>query len=37
VHPNHPETRMLLAELNIAAEDFPRRAITELVADPTAV
>jgi HemY protein len=39
VHPNHPETRMLLAELNIAAEDFPeaRRAITELVAkDPTA-
>jgi hypothetical protein len=29
---------MLLAELNIAAEDFPRRAITELVAkDPTAV
>lgn len=39
VHPDHPETRMLLAELNIAAEDFPeaRRAITELVAqDPTA-
>ena len=39
VHPNHPETRMLLAELNIAVEDFPevRRAITELVAkDPTA-
>jgi uncharacterized membrane-anchored protein len=38
VHPNHPETRMLL-ELNIAAEDFSpaRRAITELVAkDPTA-
>lgn len=38
-HPNHPETQMLIAELNIAAEDFPeaRRAITELVAeDPTA-
>ncbi|AKS47760.1 HemY protein [Octadecabacter temperatus] len=30
-----PETKMLLAELNIAAEDFPeaRRAITELVAE----
>jgi HemY protein len=26
VHPNHPETRMLLAELNISAEDFPRSA-----------
>jgi HemY protein len=39
VHPDHSETRMLLAELNIAAEDFPeaRRAITELVVkDPTA-
>ena len=38
-HPKHPETQMLLAELNIAAEDFPeaRRAITELVAeDPSA-
>jgi len=37
--PNHPETKMLLAELNIAAEDFPeaRRSITELVAEnPTA-
>ena len=36
---DHPETKMLLAELNIAAEDFPeaRRAITELVAEaPTA-
>ncbi len=31
----NPETKMLLAELNIAAEDFPqaRRAITELVAE----
>ena len=38
-HPAHPETKMLLAELNIAAEDFPeaRRAIAELVTeDPTA-
>lgn len=32
LHPDHPETFMLLAELNIAAEDFPeaRRAITKL-------
>ncbi len=31
--PNHPETKMLLAELNIAAEDFPaaRRALGDLV------
>ncbi|MFT5867380.1 MAG: HemY protein [Gammaproteobacteria bacterium] len=39
MHPDHPEIRMLLAELNIAAEDFPeaRRAIIELVAqNPTA-
>lgn len=39
LHPDHPETKMLIAELNIAAEDFPeaRRAITELVAEhPTA-
>jgi len=39
VHPEHAETKMLLAELHIAAEDFPeaRRAITELVAEqPTA-
>lgn len=39
VHPTHPETQMLVAELNIAAEDFPeaRRAITKLVAEnPTA-
>ncbi|WP_296418374.1 heme biosynthesis protein HemY [Pseudooctadecabacter sp.] len=39
VHPDHPETKMLLAELYIAAEDFPeaRRTITELVAEhPTA-
>ncbi|MGJ8610951.1 MAG: tetratricopeptide repeat protein, partial [Octadecabacter sp.] len=38
-HPEHPETKMMLAELHIAAEDFPeaRRTITELVAtDPTA-
>ncbi len=37
--PDHPETRMLLAELNIAAEDFPaaRRALGDLVeTDPTA-
>lgn len=35
LHPENPETKMLLAELNIAAEDFPeaRRAITELVAE----
>ncbi|MCF2905996.1 heme biosynthesis protein HemY [Octadecabacter sp. CECT 8868] len=39
VHANHAETKMLLAELHIAAEDFPeaRRAISELVAEqPTA-
>jgi HemY protein len=39
VHADHPETKMLLAELYIAAEDFPeaRRAITELVTEtPTA-
>jgi HemY protein len=38
-HPDHPETKMLLAELNIAAEDFPqaRRTIKDLVAEhPTA-
>ncbi len=38
-HADHPETKMLLAELLIAAEDFPeaRRTITELVAtEPTA-
>ncbi|SFQ15782.1 heme biosynthesis protein HemY [Tranquillimonas alkanivorans] len=37
-HPDHPETRMLLAELHIAAEDFPgaRRALGDLVkAHPT--
>lgn len=33
LRPEHPETRMLLAELNIAAEDFPeaRRALGDLV------
>ncbi|MBU2992350.1 heme biosynthesis HemY N-terminal domain-containing protein [Octadecabacter sp. 1_MG-2023] len=39
VHPTHAETKMLLAELYIAAEDFPeaRRAISELVVEqPTA-
>ena len=39
LHPDHPETRMLLAELNIADEDFPaaRRALGELATkDPTA-
>ena len=38
-HPDQPETIMLLAELNISAEDFPeaRRAITKLVSThPTA-
>ncbi|SFS19568.1 heme biosynthesis protein HemY [Yoonia litorea] len=37
--PNHPETKMLMAELHIAAEDFPeaRRAIADLVdQDPSA-
>lgn len=37
--PDHPETKMLLAELSIAAEDFPqaRRDIASLVeSDPTA-
>ena len=36
---NHPETKMLLAELNIAAEDFPsaKRALGDLVeTNPTA-
>jgi len=39
VNPTNPETKMLLAELNIAAEDFPnaRRAIGDLVEEkPTA-
>lgn len=39
INPDHPETKMLLGELNIAAEDFPeaRRAIAELVeSHPTA-
>ncbi len=39
VQPNHPETKMLLAELNIANEDFPqaRRSLGDLVeTDPTA-
>ncbi|MFC2970022.1 heme biosynthesis protein HemY [Acidimangrovimonas pyrenivorans] len=32
IHPEHAETRLLLAELNIAAEDFPaaRRALGDL-------
>jgi HemY protein len=32
-HPDNPETRMLLAELNLAAEDFPaaRRALGDLL------
>ncbi len=32
VHPDHPETRMMLAELHIAAEDFPaaRKALGDL-------
>ncbi|MGB5559578.1 MAG: heme biosynthesis HemY N-terminal domain-containing protein [Paracoccaceae bacterium] len=39
LNPDHPETRMLLAELNIAAEDFvtARAAVGDLVQnDPTA-
>jgi len=39
LHPDHPESRMLHAELQIAAEDFPaaRRALGDLVeTDPTA-
>ncbi|MFV0359566.1 heme biosynthesis protein HemY, partial [Tropicimonas sp.] len=39
INPANPETRMLSAELNIAAEDFPaaRRALGDLaVTDPTA-
>ena len=39
LQPEHPETKMLLAELNIAAEDFPaaRRAIGDLATEnPTA-
>ncbi|SPJ23211.1 heme biosynthesis protein HemY [Palleronia abyssalis] len=38
-HPDHPETKMLLAELHIANEDFPaaRRALGDLAtANPTA-
>lgn len=38
-HPDHPETRMLAAELNLAAEDFPatRRALGDLIeTKPTA-
>lgn len=33
LHPHHPETRLMLAELNIVAEDFPeaRRALGDLV------
>ena len=33
LHPHNPETRLLLAELNIVAEDFPeaRRALGDLV------
>lgn len=32
LHPDHDETRLLLAELNLAAEDFPaaRRALSDL-------
>ena len=39
IHPDHPETKMLLAELHIAAEDFPaaRRALGDLATThPTA-
>ena len=35
IKPDHPETKMLLAELNIAAEDFPaaRRALGNVCHD----
>lgn len=35
LHPDHEETRLLLAELNIAAEDFPeaRRALGDLATE----
>ncbi|MCC1491210.1 heme biosynthesis protein HemY [Cognatishimia sp. F0-27] len=35
IHPEHRETRLLLAELNIAAENFPeaRRAVSGMVED----
>ena len=39
IHPDHPETKMLLAELHIANEDFPaaRRALGDLATTkPTA-
>lgn len=39
INPNHDETRLLMAELHIAAEDFPaaKRALGDLVAErPTA-
>lgn len=39
INPDHPETKMLLAELNIAAEDFvaARKALGDLAeTDPTA-
>ncbi|MCV2882139.1 heme biosynthesis protein HemY [Actibacterium sp. XHP0104] len=39
IRPQHPETRMLMAELHIAAEDFPaaREALGDLIeTDPTA-
>ena len=37
-HPDHPETKLLLAELNIVAEDFPaaRRALGDLAQSPAA-
>ncbi len=39
LRPEHPETKMLLAELNIAAEDFPtaKRSLGDLIeTEPTA-
>ena len=38
IHPDHPETRLLLAELSIVAEDFPeaRRALGELAQSDAA-
>ena len=37
LNPGHPETRMLLAELYIAAEDFPeaRKSLGDLAEDRT--
>lgn len=38
LHPTHPETRLLMAELNVVAEDFPeaRRALGDLASSEAA-